>query len=117
MINEKGYILPMAMMLSIAILLFSVAASAIFVSRYSYLDVMEDGYKRESLILYSAHKLLKEENSVDGTFTYPAGVVRYEVKKEDQVTTLILSFETDNKSYEPVLVKYENATKEILVWE
>ncbi|WP_409251337.1 competence type IV pilus minor pilin ComGG [Bacillus sp. SCS-153A] len=117
MVNERGYILPLTMMLAAAILLFSTAASAVFVSRYSYLDTMEMGYERESLIFYSAHKLIYDEKSMYGTFTYQQGVVGYEVKKEDRVTTLIISFISDQKIYDPVLVTYDNATKEILGWE
>ncbi|WP_421379565.1 competence type IV pilus minor pilin ComGG [Bacillus salacetis] len=115
--NEKGYILPLTMMLAAAILLISVSASAIFVSRYSYLDTMEEGYNRESLMLYSVNKLIAEGKSTNGAFTYPEGVVRYEVDREDQLTTMILSLETDGNSFDPLLVKYKNDTKEILVWE
>jgi hypothetical protein len=115
--NEKGYILPLAMVITAAVLLLSVSASAIFMSRYSYLDTMEEGYRRESLMMYSVKRLTSAEKSMNGTFPYPEGIVRYEVNREDQITTMILSYETGSKSYEPLLVTYKNDTKEILVWK
>jgi hypothetical protein len=117
MSNQKGYILPLSMMLAAAILVISVSAASIFVLRYSYLDTMEEGYLRESILLYSVNRLIRAEKSMNGTFAYPEGIVRYELNREDQTTTMVLSFETEVKKYAPLLVTYRNNTKEILVWE
>ncbi|MGF2617056.1 competence type IV pilus minor pilin ComGG [Rossellomorea aquimaris] len=117
MLNEKGYILPFAMLLTTSILAFSVTAASVFISRYSYLDVMETGYKRESMLLFTIDKLMEEDHPVNGFFTYPDGIVRYKVVEEVDVSTLILTTETDEKIYKPVFVTYLNNTKEILDWE
>jgi hypothetical protein len=117
MSNQKGYILPLSMMLAAAILVISVSAASIFVLRYSYLDTMEEGYLRESILLYSVNRLMPSEKSMNGTFAYPEGIVRYELNREDQTTTMVLSFETEVKKYAPLVVTYRNNTKEILDWE
>jgi hypothetical protein len=115
--NERGYILPLAMILAASILLMSVSVSAIFVSRYSYLKTMEQGYKRESLIVDAVDRLLSLDQSVTGTFTYTEGIVRYEVQKDAEVTRLILTLETEDKNYTSVNVTFENDTKDILDWK
>ncbi|TYR75605.1 hypothetical protein FZC79_10585 [Rossellomorea vietnamensis] len=117
MVSEKGYILPFAMLLTAAILVFSVSSASIFISRYSYLDVMESGYKRESLLLYTVEKLLDEEHSMDGFFVYQDGIVRYKAVEEGSVGTITLTLETDEKIDKPVMVTYRSDTKEILDWE
>ncbi|WP_187445013.1 competence type IV pilus minor pilin ComGG [Rossellomorea vietnamensis] len=117
MLSEKGYILPFAMLLTAAILVFSVSSASIFISRYSYLDVMESGYKRESMVLYTVEKLLDEENSMDGFSVYPDGIVRYKAVEEGSVGIITLTLETDEKIGKPVMVTYRSDTKEILDWE
>ncbi|MGM0844271.1 MAG: competence type IV pilus minor pilin ComGG [Bacillota bacterium] len=117
MLNERGYILPFAMVLTSSILVFSVTATSIFLSRYSYLEVMEEGYKRESMLIYTINKLLDEEDSMNGFFSYQDGIVHYKVIEEENVSTLILTLETDEKIYKPVLVTYQNDSKEIQGWE
>ncbi|RIW31076.1 hypothetical protein D3H55_15835 [Bacillus salacetis] len=115
--NEKGFILPFAMILAAAILLFSISVSAIFISRYSYLDIMEESYRRESLMLFSIKRLYSIDQSLNGAFTYPEGVVRYEVQKEDELTRATLTLVTAEKKYESVHITFENDTKEIVDWE
>ena len=115
--GEKGYILPFSMLLTTAILMVSMSAASIFVSRFTYLDIMEEGYTREAMLVYTVEKILKDENTGNGSLSFTEGVVRYEVIIGENTNTLVLSLNMNDKVFEPVTIIYENETKEILDWE
>jgi hypothetical protein len=115
--NEKGFILPFSMFLTFAILIFTMSAASIFVSRYSYLDTMEEGYHREAIILYSLSVLLVDEDEGSGLLRFNPGTVHYQKQTQEQVVALILSVEMDNKKYPTIRVTYDKETREIIGWE
>ncbi|WP_456274061.1 competence type IV pilus minor pilin ComGG [Bacillus sp. AK031] len=115
--NEKGFVLPFSMFLTFAILIFTMSAASIFVSRYSYLDTMESGYQREAIILYSLGILLESEDKGSGILRFNNETVHYQTQTQEQVSTLILTVEVDNKEYPAIRVTYDKETHNIISWE
>jgi hypothetical protein len=115
--NEKGFILPFSIFLTFAILIFTMSAASIFVSRYSYLDTMQSGYQREAIIHYSIGVLLEREEAGKGIILVNDGKVQYEILSQEQILTLILSIEMDNKEYPSISVTYDENKQEIIDWE
>lgn len=117
--NEKGYSLPMIMILSAALCMIALFTTERFNGEKTFYKSVEERLIADHLMRLALLDLNTDQISTQetGSFTYPNGTVDYKTKNRSEDTLVIeLSAVTNNKHQKEASVYYHTELKTAIEW-
>ncbi|MEK3797744.1 competence type IV pilus minor pilin ComGG [Peribacillus sp. FSL H8-0477] len=121
--NEKGYSLPMIMILSASLCMIAIFTSDRFIGEKHFYKAVEERLIADHLMRLAlidleiglkTDQILVEES---GSFKYPNGTVNYKVKTRSEDTiTIDLSAVTKNNHHKEAVVYYHTDLHKMIEW-
>ena len=123
MINEKGFALPMVLVITTSIMLLIGYMIDQFVIEKRFNKEVEESYISSHLLLLAVHDLEQEWSQTDdvminnGIIFYPKGDVYYEVQSQDtQFASIICYGSTLNDRKSIAVIHYDKTMKQVVEW-
>ena len=119
--NEKGFALPMVLIIATTIILLISYMIDQFVIEKHFSKEIEESNISSHLLLLAVHDLQKEWNQKEdisnGIIFYPKGDVYYEVINQDAKTASIICYgSTMNERKAIVVIHYDKSLKKVVEW-
>ena len=121
--NEKGYSLPMIMILSASLCMIAIFSTERFMGEKHFYKAVEERLIADHLMRLALIDLdsgLKSEQILvqeSASFRYPNGTVTYKVKvRSEDTITIDLSAVTKNNHHKEALVYYHTGLNKMIEW-